>query len=70
MKQTLLDGLVESKKIQLGLLAVLASLFGDSLGLTPEQISNATNSLIGLIVGIGVVDAGKAVASAKPPAGG
>ena len=57
--QTLLD----SKKWKVAVGGVLFAIFGESLGLTVDQVDNAVSMLMALIVGQGVVDAGKAVAA-------
>jgi hypothetical protein len=59
--QTFLD----SRKWKLAVGGVIFAIFGEPLGLSQDQVQNALNMIMALVVGQGVVDAGKAVAEKK-----
>jgi hypothetical protein len=60
---------LESKKAQALTIGVAVALFGSALGLSEEQIGDATNVVLAYIVGQGVADAGMAIASKPAPPG-
>ena len=64
--KALLDTLIDSRKWKLALIGLAMVFIGTPLGIPEERVSDGVDILMALIVGQGVVDAGKAVATKAP----